>query len=104
MTGRKKKDWQDYPIRRCITMHGCALCGEVITMGDQYRDGGYGRRAHLRCVIDRPARPVVDRHCRTCSLWSAGHCWRSILGGKPRGPEDTCPHWCGVATTTEVKP
>jgi hypothetical protein len=47
---QKPIDWEKYPIRMCYTMHECRLCGGSIVNGSTYRDGGYGRRAHVRCV------------------------------------------------------
>jgi hypothetical protein len=43
-------DWEKYPIRLCYTMHECSLCGGKIRSYTRYHDGGYGRRAHVRCV------------------------------------------------------
>lgn len=37
---------RSYPIRFCRTMHECAVCGQTITLGQRYYDGGYGRRVH----------------------------------------------------------
>jgi hypothetical protein len=42
--------YQQYPLRTCRTLHHCALCKLSITVGQQYYDGGYARRAHRRCV------------------------------------------------------
>lgn len=39
-----------YRVRNCYTLHACALCEVDIRPGDQYHDGGYGRRAHVACV------------------------------------------------------
>lgn len=39
-----------YPIRVCRSLHTCALCGEAITLGQEYHDGGFCRRAHVACV------------------------------------------------------
>jgi len=39
-----------YKIRTCQTMHECCLCKETIRCGQNYRDGGYGRRAHVECA------------------------------------------------------
>ena len=49
-----------YPTRICRTLHGCRECGENIEYGDEYFDGGYGRRAHVKCVDPegRYPRPV----------------------------------------------
>jgi hypothetical protein len=30
--------------------HSCVLCGKPITSGDEYKNGGYARRAHLFCL------------------------------------------------------
>jgi len=45
-------DWKKYKVRTCLSMHQCALCGEIIGYGIQYYDGGHGRRAHLLCAQD----------------------------------------------------
>lgn len=37
------------PVRTCRTLHGCVLCGKDITLGQEYRDKGYGARAHEAC-------------------------------------------------------
>lgn len=39
-----------YPLRRCYSLHTCAVCEEAITSGETYYDGGYRRRAHESCV------------------------------------------------------
>ena len=44
------KRWIRYRCRRCYSMHSCKICGNDITLGELYRDGGYGRRAHEECV------------------------------------------------------
>lgn len=53
--GRKKKpvNWKKYPVRRCYSIQYCDLCGGVIVIGDEYYDGGNGRRAHVDCVENR---------------------------------------------------
>lgn len=38
------------PLRTCQSMHACALCGETIQVGQQYRDRGLDRRAHEVCL------------------------------------------------------
>lgn len=38
------------PMRVCQSLHSCVLCGEDITLGQEYRDGGYGARAHKECI------------------------------------------------------
>ena len=48
-------DFPKYPIRTCRSLLGCDPCGESITLGQAYYDGGYGRRAHVACV--RPVSP-----------------------------------------------
>lgn len=42
--------FRKYPLRRCQSLHECAACEGAIYYGDQYFDGGYGRRAHYECV------------------------------------------------------
>jgi hypothetical protein len=37
------------PVRTCRTLHSCVLCGKDITDGQEYRDKGYGARAHEGC-------------------------------------------------------
>jgi hypothetical protein len=44
--------WGSYPVRLCRTLRSCEVCGRDITLGMRYRDGGYGRRAHVVCVPD----------------------------------------------------
>lgn len=64
--------WTNYPIRTCRATTGCALCNERVAIGQRHYDGGVGKHAHIRCVLqlvtgkhpsDKPA-PVseaVDR-------------------------------------------
>jgi hypothetical protein len=35
-----------------MTLHQCAICGQDIVHGERYFDGGYGKRAHEKCVKD----------------------------------------------------
>ena len=51
MTTKNPIDWLKYKIRTCLTMHECKICGRTISCGESYYDGGYGRRAHTRCVM-----------------------------------------------------
>ena len=39
-----------YKVRTCLYLNECCLCGKAITAGQQYHDGGYSRRAHVKCV------------------------------------------------------
>lgn len=39
-----------YPVRTCRSLHHCEICERDITLGEQYHDGGYGRRIHVRCA------------------------------------------------------
>ena len=41
--------WAKYPLRTCRSLHHCEICCGDIRMGERYRDGGYGRRAHESC-------------------------------------------------------
>jgi hypothetical protein len=49
--GRRKKfeGYCRYPLRRCYTLHECAVCKKEIVCDEIYYDGGYGRRAHEMC-------------------------------------------------------
>ena len=42
-------DFTKYKIRVCLTVHNCENCLSVIHPGEQYHDGGYGRRVHVKC-------------------------------------------------------
>jgi len=43
--------WQLYQVRTCRSLHYCEICKRDITDGQKYYDGGYGRRAHMECVL-----------------------------------------------------
>ena len=47
---KKPIDWEKYPIRYCLWLNHCRLCGKNIANGQKYYDGGYRRRAHYECV------------------------------------------------------
>ena len=52
------------PLRTCISSHECCFCDQTIRLGDLYRDGGYGRRAHQNCMVkllDAELRPTTER-------------------------------------------
>ena len=42
--------WPKYPLRRCVWLNHCRICGKDITSGKEYYDGGYGLRAHRACA------------------------------------------------------
>lgn len=46
------KSYTIYKLRTCMTLHQCAICGQDIVHGERYFDGGYGKRAHEKCVKD----------------------------------------------------
>jgi hypothetical protein len=50
ITWTRKTRWTERPLRTCRTLHHCSMCKEDITCGQQYRDGGYHKRAHEACV------------------------------------------------------
>ena len=60
MTTYRPIDFSKYPVRTCQSLHCCDVCGESITLGQEYRDGGYGRRAHVACVGETG---VIDPGC-----------------------------------------
>lgn len=52
MQGRRNRklplsmlNWSKYPVRVCRSLHFCEICCVDITVGEEYRDGGYS----LRC-------------------------------------------------------
>lgn len=53
------RNFMSYPLRTCGTMHACSLCGGTILCGQQYRDGGYGRRGHVACVAKLGQKKVL---------------------------------------------
>ena len=57
--------WAPKPIRTCRSRHPCCLCEQPIALGDRYRDGGYLRRAHQRCVV--VLREVAPRAPEMCA-------------------------------------
>lgn len=50
MSDVKPRMWDSFPLRTCQSIHECKLCSERITLGQQYYDGGYGKRVHKSCV------------------------------------------------------
>lgn len=61
MGSRRKLNWEKYPIRECRSLHHCELCAAAISLGERYRDGGYGRRAHELCVQYRTQAEGISR-------------------------------------------
>lgn len=47
---RLAKPYGTLPIRTCRSLHHCCICGNDITLGQRYHDGGYGRRGHVACA------------------------------------------------------
>ncbi len=45
-----KEQYGKYPLRVCKSLHTCEVCEESITLGEEYYDGGYGKRAHEECI------------------------------------------------------
>lgn len=39
-----------YPLRVCQYLNSCRICKKSILNGQQYYDGGYGRRFHKECA------------------------------------------------------
>lgn len=50
MTAKELDVWLRRKLRCCYSLHECQLCGQPIKLGEYYRDGGYGRRAHNDCI------------------------------------------------------
>ena len=40
------------PVRCCQSMHECCVCMGTIRLGQFYYDGGFGRRAHVECIVN----------------------------------------------------
>lgn len=51
------------PTRTCRTLLECVLCGKDITLGQIYRDRGYGRPAHVECI---PPEVELSKEQRIC--------------------------------------
>ncbi len=47
---RRRKEYYEYPKRMCYWLNHCAVCGQDIKAGQEYYDGGYGRRCHVACA------------------------------------------------------
>ena len=48
---KRKDQFKGYPLRKCHSgFHNCDICKGYIELWSIYRDGGYGQRAHERCV------------------------------------------------------
>lgn len=52
----KPPDYGKYPVRVCRSLHFCQKCAQSITLGQEYHDGGYGRRAHVKCAPEAPCK------------------------------------------------
>ena len=55
---RKRKEFYEYPRRFCKYLNYCAVCNQDIKEGEEYFDGGYGRRCHVKC-----APPKMEPDC-----------------------------------------
>ncbi len=47
---KKRKTFYEYPKRICRYLNHCAVCDQPIKAGQEYYDGGYGRRCHVECA------------------------------------------------------
>jgi hypothetical protein len=77
-----------YKIRRCLSMHDCAVCEQDITLGQYYFDGGYGRRAHVDCVDpEGTATPAWEQlpNGKRRATWVKGHVCDEKCYGEERG-------------------
>jgi hypothetical protein len=70
-------DFSKYPVRKCQSLHCCDVCGESITLGQEYRDGGYGRRAHVGCVDSSPP-PAVTPEGAACLPPTGSRIWTRL--------------------------
>lgn len=51
-----RKPYNQYPLRTCMTMHECQICGQRIDIGEEYYDGGLSRRVHKVCFDEQQKR------------------------------------------------
>lgn len=47
---KKRREYFKYPLRTCMYLNECNVCGRAIVVGQKYYDGGYGRRCHFECA------------------------------------------------------
>lgn len=89
-TWHRTPHWSDYRLRTCRTTHECAIgpalgtCNGTISLGEQYRDGGRGKRAHLRCAADPRTVRQDEARATANGQWVAValiEAWRERLGG-----------------------
>jgi hypothetical protein len=50
MAKRRRRALHELPLRFCRWGERCLVCLEPIDTGEQYHDGGYGRRVHMSCA------------------------------------------------------
>jgi hypothetical protein len=51
MMKRKVFGLEESFYKKDVVVHECCLCGGIIRAGERYYDGGFGRKAHVRCVM-----------------------------------------------------
>lgn len=56
--GLPPSDWRRYPLRHCQSDRRCAICGDLIDLGDLYYNAGRGRYAEKTCVDRDRSAPV----------------------------------------------
>jgi len=49
---KKKQKAINWPKRTCYSLHECFFCEKQITLGQEYYDGGYGNRIHIKCAME----------------------------------------------------
>ena len=72
-------------VRKCYTMHECAVCLKTISCGETYHDGS--KRAHVRCVarlIEAEVVHILSQSVALCrregppSAWPEQHIWVGV--------------------------
>lgn len=58
---RIKKRLNELKRRTSSYGDGCIVCFQDIEPGEQYYDGGYGRRAHISCGDAAEVKPEIER-------------------------------------------
>ena len=50
---KRRKEYYEYPKRTCRYLNHCNVCNQPILSGQEYFDGGYGRRCHVECALSK---------------------------------------------------
>ena len=73
------------PLRTCQTLRHCCLCTKDITIGQQYRDRGFQRRAHEPCVQEAALK--IKQAGEDEAAWKGGNQMDQEKPEQPEKPE-----------------